>query len=194
MVPSGGTASGVHPVPLGFGRVYVQIEGDFGYEKWIEGLAAGRSFVTTGPIVTAEVRRAGDDSATVSGHYEALDPPEAIEVVVNGKVAKRFTPPGETMPRGGVRAGFSAPVPIEATSWIAVRAFEKRPDGRPRFAHTAPVWIEVPAKPLRPDRADVAYLVQRVEDELRRHEGVLPEEALREYRDAATAFRARLSQ
>src|SRR5437667_281927 len=31
--PTAGTASGVHPVPLGFGRVYVKISGKFSYEK-----------------------------------------------------------------------------------------------------------------------------------------------------------------
>ncbi len=29
MRPTAGTASGVHPVPLGFGRVYVQLPGGF---------------------------------------------------------------------------------------------------------------------------------------------------------------------
>ena len=27
--PTGGTANGVHPVPLGFGRVYVRVDGKF---------------------------------------------------------------------------------------------------------------------------------------------------------------------
>ena len=41
--PSAGTASGVHPVPLGFGRVYVKLSGPFRYESWINGLRDGRS-------------------------------------------------------------------------------------------------------------------------------------------------------
>jgi hypothetical protein len=50
----------------------------------------------------------------------------------------------------------------------------------------------VPGKSLVPDKADVDYLVERVEEELKRHEGVLPEEALAEYREAAEAFRKTL--
>lgn len=43
--PAAGTANGVHPVPLGFGRVYVHLDGKFSYDAWIKGLDAGRSFV-----------------------------------------------------------------------------------------------------------------------------------------------------
>ena len=59
--PTAGTASGVHPVPLGFGRVYVHLPDGFSYEAWMAGLDAGRSFVTTGPmlVVTANGRPVG---------------------------------------------------------------------------------------------------------------------------------------
>ena len=49
--PTAGTASGVHPVPLGFGRVYVRLDGGLDEHAWLHGLDAGRSFVTTGPML-----------------------------------------------------------------------------------------------------------------------------------------------
>ena len=49
MKPTGGTASESTPYP-GYGRVYVYLDGDFSYAKWIDGLRRGRSFVTTGPF------------------------------------------------------------------------------------------------------------------------------------------------
>jgi hypothetical protein len=49
--PTAGCASGVHPVPLGFGRVYVKIDGDVHLRQVDEGLNEGRSFVTTGPML-----------------------------------------------------------------------------------------------------------------------------------------------
>ena len=55
-VPTAGTASGVHPVPAGFSRVYVHLPDGFSYEKWLQGLQAGRSFVTTGPMLFATGR------------------------------------------------------------------------------------------------------------------------------------------
>ncbi len=51
MKPTAGCASGVHPVPLGFGRVYVHQPNGFSYQDWIQGLGEGRSFVTTGPML-----------------------------------------------------------------------------------------------------------------------------------------------
>ena len=49
--PTAGTASGVHPVPLGYGRVYVECPDGFSYDTWMKNLNAGRSFVTTGPML-----------------------------------------------------------------------------------------------------------------------------------------------
>src|SRR5204862_7488065 len=51
MRPTAGCASGVHPVPLGFGRVYVHLDGPFSYDAWMKGLNEGRSVVTTGPML-----------------------------------------------------------------------------------------------------------------------------------------------
>src|SRR5262249_57532163 len=51
--PSAGSASGVLPNPVGYNRVYVHVEGDFTYEKWWQGLKAGRCFVTNGPLLLA---------------------------------------------------------------------------------------------------------------------------------------------
>lgn len=192
MKPSGGTASGVHPVPLGFGRVYVKIDGEFSYEKWMKGLEAGRSFVTTGPTLEAIVVRGEGNRVTVNVSYEGRSPDAELSVIVNGKKGVSLDGKSWRTKRGSHRTTMSGQVDLESTSWIAVRAFEDRPDGRPRFAHTAPVWIDLPGKPLVPDKADVDYLVKRVEDELKRHEGVLPEEALKEYREAAKVFRSKL--
>src|SRR5262249_20829697 len=72
--PSGGTAAGVHPVPLGFGRVYVHLPDGFSYAGWVKGLNAGRSFVTTGPMLFVELD--GQDP----GHTFRLD--EAREMIL----------------------------------------------------------------------------------------------------------------
>jgi hypothetical protein len=58
-----------------------------------------------------------------------------------------------------------------------------------RFAHTGPWHVEVGGKPLRPRQAEVDYLVQRVEGQLKRCDRVLPEAALAEYREALRAYK-----
>lgn len=46
---------GVHPVPLGYSQVYVHTGRKFDLKEWLRGLKAGRSFVTTGPVLFGTV-------------------------------------------------------------------------------------------------------------------------------------------
>jgi hypothetical protein len=202
MKPSAGTATGVHPVPLGFGRVYVKVDGGFRYDRWVDGLAAGRSFVTTGPMLVAtfdghgpwaRLERAGPGAVEVTAEVESLSPPGPVEVVANGVVVARAVPPSERLAGGGFRARSEQVVPVAEGGWLVVRCWEERADGRPRFAHTAPVWVEVEGRPPPPPRArDVGYFVGRVESEIARHRGVLGDEALAEFEEALAAYRSLL--
>jgi hypothetical protein len=49
--------------------------------------------------------------------------------------------------------------------------------------------VEVDGKPLRPRKAEVEYLVHRVEEQLKRSAGVLPEAALVEYREGLRTYK-----
>lgn len=189
MMPTAGTASGVHPVPLGFGRVYIEIDGGFSYEKWLDGLVSGRSFVTTGPMLRVEQYREGNE-VVVKGSFESSSPLGPLEIVVNGQVVKTLTIPGALTPGGGQVVRFNERISLERTSWIAVRGFEYRLDQRPRFAHTAPVYFEVEGTSLLPRKEEVDYLAGRVEAEIDRHRGVLGDEALSEYRKALAFYRS----
>jgi len=187
--PTAGTASGVHPVPLGFGRVYVKVDGDFSYEKWLEGLVAGRSFVTTGPMLQVEYKRNGD-TVNISGTFDFSTDYEGlpVELIVNGKIRSFIKVRGHAMDT--LRSvSFDFDFELEGTSWIAVRAIDNTDEGRPRFAHTAPVFFDVPGTPLKPRQEEVAYLIKRVEDEILRHQGVLEESAISEYHQALNFYR-----
>lgn len=188
MKPTGGTASGVHPVPPGFGRVYVKVEGNFSYDKWLSGLMDGHSFVTTGPLLMVEIERSGMD-VIVSGSFESSSKPGLIEIVVNGDVAQTVAPAILTRSSGGFSAAFKERIALKTSSWVAVRGFEVREDNRPRFAHSAPVHFQIAGKPLRPTDAQVNYLIKRVRDELARHQGVLNKKALDEYTQALAFYR-----
>lgn len=198
--PSAGTASGVHPVPLGFGRVYVHCPDGFSHEAWVRGLSEGRSFVTTGPMLLAKVNgqqpghvfalkgRPGH-SFSVTGLAFSERPLTGMEVIVNGEVAAQVRPANHRMREGGFENSINARVGLDGSGWIAVRCFELRPEGRFRFAHTAPVHVEVEGRPLRPRKVEVEYLAGAVEQELVRSRGVLPEAAVREYEEALAIYR-----
>jgi hypothetical protein len=198
--PTGGTASGVHPVPLGFGRAYVYLPDGFSYEAWLKGLNAGRSFVTTGPMLFAQINgqppghvfKAATENTEylVTGSVESAYPIGRIEIIVNGEIVKAEKPANNRTKGGSFISPIDAPkIQIAGSGWIAVRCFEDRPDKRVRFAHSGPVHIEVADKPVRPRKAEIEYLIKRVEDQINRSEKVLPQEALDEYREALRIYR-----
>ena len=194
--PTAGTASGVHPVPLGFGRVYVHCE-DFTYKNWMNGLDAGRSFVSTGPMLDVRLnkefpghtfKQEGTFSYKLRGTAVSAGPLDRIEVVINGEVAHKIQPQNGKTKSGAFSSSMNLDLKMDSSSWVAVRCFEIR-NNRPRFAHTAPFHIDVAGKPLRPRKEEIAFLIQRVEDELKRHQGVLPKAALAEYRRGLEIYR-----
>lgn len=191
MQPTAGTAHGVHPVPLGFSRVYVRLEGRFAVSKWLSGLAAGRSFVTTGPMLFATVN--GTDpghrfenlerggTLLVSGELISENEVERVEIIHNGLVHRPVEVRSQRTGKGAVETSFRMPVMIQESGWLAVRGFETQPAGRLRFAHSAPWWFEVPGHPLRPKKQEVAWLIESVEREIVRSRSVISLEALAEY-------------
>ena len=182
--PTAGTASGVHPVPLGFGRVYVRLKQPFSYEAWMRGLNDGESFVTTGPMLFVEVNR-----NKVTGTVRSAAPIQSLEIVVNGEVARKVTSANRQTPGKGYESVIDEALNVEGSYWVAVRCFEDRPDKRVRFAHSAPVHVDVPGKPVRPRRAEIDFLIKRIEEELARNAEVLPAAALDEYREALRTYR-----
>jgi hypothetical protein len=193
--PSAGTANGVHPVPLGFGRVYVHCPRGFSYGAWLRGLDEGRSFVTTGPMIFAEAddRPVGERVTMKSGKMRRVEiegevvseqPISVIEIIVNGRVTHRLEPKARVNRDNAKEVKFRQVVQLGGSSWVAVRCWEPRAGGRMRFAHTAPWFFDVPDAPLRPRREEVELLIRPVREEIERSASVLPEEAMAEYRKA----------
>ena len=191
--PTAGTASGVHPVPLAFGRVYVHLPKEFNYEEWLQGLAAGRSFVTTGPMLICE---RGEDN--LRGTILSEQPEVDVEIIVNGRIVEKFRPTGRRTKEGGWEATFQRELKPTGTHWVAVRVWERSPQSpgtdRWRFAHSAPVWRDVPGEPLRPVKAEAEFLVQRVRNELARSRDLLPAAAIEEYQAALSNYESALSR
>ncbi len=210
MRPTGGTGNGYHPVPAGFGRVYVHCPGEFTYEKWMEGLNAGRSFVTTGPMLEVSIngqppgsviRADGPLNITVEGRsFMAMKDRTVVELVVNGEVITSLESRSDTSPGSEIPFRFSHR--LTKSSWVAVRVFEYRDvesvtksrertelvkKERFRYAHTAPVYLEIDG-PVKPRKREVNYFIQRMEQEIARHTGVLAEDEVAEYRQALEIY------
>jgi hypothetical protein len=194
-----GTASGVHPVQLGFGRVYVHLPAGFSYAAWIEGLDAGRSFVSTGPMLEVAfngqdpghrfaVDTDSGDQLAIVGSANSRRPLDRIEVIRNGQIVKSLVPANVKSPVGRYQSDFDETFATDNSAWYAVRCFEKHPRGRVRFAHTNPVHIDISDKPVRPRQEEVNYLIGRMEEEIERNRDILDATSLAEYEAALRVY------
>ena len=198
LVPTAGTANGVHPVPAGFSRLYVHLPDGFSYEGWLAGLKRGRSFVTTGPMLFATANGqqpgakiglpANGAEVVVAGEVVSEKPVTFLELVVNGQPVLNVRSRPKATPSGARRMTFSTTLPIKTSGWIAVRCYEERPGGRLRFAQTGQWMVNVPGNPLLPSPEEKEYLVERVQTEIDRSKGVVSAEALGEYNAALAHY------
>ena len=185
-----GTGAGVHPVPLGHGRVYVHTGQQFSYEGWIAGLNRGNSFATTGPLADLRFNKElpgttwttdqSQNTVQVQGMIWSRHRLKSIEVIHNGRIVQQQQP-AMTPANGGYQCSVDLGLTFSGSGWVAVRGFEDLPDQRVSFFHTNPVFVDVNEMPVQPRRRDAEFFVQRMDEELRRNEAVLSDEALAEY-------------
>jgi hypothetical protein len=149
-------------------------------------LKAGRSFVTTGPILLSEATQ-----EQISATILSDEPIDAIEIIVNGEILHTHKPAATKNTEGAWEAQIKQPLTLFGTSWVAVRAWEKREEGkRWRFAHSAPVWFEVAGEPLRPRKREIDYLLRRAHESLETSRELLSPEARQEYLAAIARYEA----
>ena len=131
---------------VGTTRVYVRLEGELNLPSYLDGLRAGRSFVTTGPFLDFRVKESRPGDAIEPGDAEfsiqlaSAAPVERVEVLVNGKVVFE----NEGLTSSGKKT-YSGRLTLPAGGWIAARArggatVWPSMDSYP-FAHTGPIWI-----------------------------------------------------
>lgn len=146
---------------LGLDRTYVQIEGDFSYRKWLEGLRAGRSFATNGPMIFLAVNGypSGSEIHLETSRREVEVEARAIcnyglnhlDVLCNGGTVRRVEGKG-----GQREIAFSGRIQLGQSSWIAACA---RGEVAPQtfggvypwrlYAHTSPVYALLEGKPIK---------------------------------------------
>ncbi len=135
---------------VGTTRVYVHPDKPGDVASYFAALKAGRSFVSTGPMLDFHVSAAGPGQVIKRGSGSAsytLDIHSAVavdtvEIVVNGAVVERL---------GGLDAPGSrhitGTVQLPVGGWVAARVSGAPTRAWPAmdsyaFAHTAPVWID----------------------------------------------------
>jgi hypothetical protein len=200
--PAAGSASGAHAVPLGYSRVYVHLPDGFNYDAWVAGLKAGRSFVSTGPMLLVSVNdrdpgetfeaRAGQYPLHVRGEALSTRPLERIDIVWNGEIIRSVSPENERA-GNGLKSRIDVVIPADTSGWIAVRCIgQPLTTGGIPFAHTGPWHVELAGRPLKPKRREVEYFLDRVNEEIDRNRGVLSDDQLADYYKARDFWRQKL--
>ncbi len=194
--PTAGTASGVHPVPLGYGRVYVHVDGPFNADSWIDGLRNGRSFVTTGPMIQVTVDDQhpghkftdnGPRTLRIDGLIRSLRPLDKVELVVNGRIIP-LDAPVKQLDTGAYQVDVRHELTLCETSWVALRCRYREGERGVRFAHTAPWHCQINGQLIRPRREEIEYLIGRMTDEIQRSRDLLSADALAEFEEALQVY------
>ena len=155
-------------------RVYVQLDdgAEFSYASWIEGMKAGRTYITNGPAVDLKVNDQPigstlefDDVAEVEAQvsFRSYYPIDAAEIVVNGSVVHREE--WLSGPRDGT---FDLGTRFDRDGWIAVRLWCNARDSFDHsiYAHSSPIYVRCGRAPL--EREDAArFFLDSIGDSLK---------------------------
>ena len=135
---------------IGNARFYTYINGPFSRAAWQAGVAAGHTFVTSGPILNLTVNKAlpGDRLKVTKGStvrvvaeaygHPAQVPLTALELVAHGRVIGRVTSqePGQSATHLFINLELKD---IQQGRWVAARCYGTANQA----AHTTPVYITV---------------------------------------------------
>jgi hypothetical protein len=193
---------------VGEGRVYVQLGkvDRIDFNKWCEGLAKGRSYVSDGYAHALEFTVGGK----TMGERVELDKPGTLQVKAKvafarhpvlgtakgGKVEDSDTRLVQLIVNGKIVASKKVPaddkahdlafdVNLPASSWVALRSYPQ--------LHTNPVEVLVGGKPIRASRASAQWCADCIEQLWRARSRAISDaerpEAERTFQDAVQTYR-----
>ncbi|HWN96983.1 MAG TPA: CehA/McbA family metallohydrolase [Methylomirabilota bacterium] len=204
---------------VGIGRSYVKLDGRLNYDDWCEGIRLGRNYVSDGFSHLIDFKAnevsVGENGSELklqkSGSVRLQAKVAAwlgekparqrfvwqlekarlgatrnvpLEVVVNGHAVARM----EIVADGKLQ-DLSFDVPIEQSSWVALRIFPS--------SHSNPIFVMVNDKPIR-DRKSIEWCLKGVDQcwsqKKRTYQESEMEEAVAAYDHARKVYQARLAE
>lgn len=198
--PSAGSASGVLPNPVGYNRVYVHLGPELTYEKWWEGLKAGRSFVSNGPLLRVQA------NGKLPGHVFTSEDGRELNIEIKANIATRDTIRVLEIIKDGYversvrledgKTAALSPLRFDKSGWFLVRVLTDSQKTF-RFASTAPYYVEIGSEKHRISKASAQFFVDWVQERMKRIKLDNPaqrEEVLRHHRDAEKFWREKVAR
>ncbi len=194
--PSAGSASGVLPNPVGYNRVYVQLDEPFTRDAWFRGLSHGRCFVTNGPLLLANANGQWPGATLKMGEEASIDVAlevqltsrdriSRLELIHNGTVAKTIDVTADVSQQHRLH------VTLDKPGWFLVRAITDVEETF-RFASTAAWYVESSSVKHHISRAAAQFFLEWVDERIERvHERVSDAKQLRailEWHEKARTF------
>jgi hypothetical protein len=137
---------------IGNVRFYTFLKSPFNYVNWKKALAAGRTFVTSGPMISLQVNDSLPGTklqlkkrtvmriiANAYGHSSQV-PLKNLDIISNGKVIYTVTAdqPGQTT----THLSIDIKLPVAKGQWVATKCNA----GTQQIAHSSPVYLSVDGK------------------------------------------------
>ena len=147
IAPMAGGGIGSGRTPIGYNRVYVAADEGSpidSLDDWTDGMFAGRSMVTNGPLLRCRVNGQmpghrfeidGKTTLQMTLDLAVRDPVEYLDILHNGRVF--YSAPLDEFAR---RGGRLPPIVTDDSGWIIARVVTKHADHY-RVAMTAPWYI-----------------------------------------------------
>jgi hypothetical protein len=134
---------------IGDARFYTYVGSPFSFARWLDGVKAGNTFVTTGPVIDFNVngRLPGSSldlkpgtklriSTVARGHPTQI-PLQRLQLIGHGKVLAEVSPGAPGQNSG--QLGLELDLDVNHGIWLAARADA----GPAQLAHTTPIYVTV---------------------------------------------------
>ena len=157
---------------IGSSRVYAYLGDKLDWDRWIEALRNGNTFVSNGPLIQFHVNGeipgseihlpAGGGAVDVRATLESIVPLDTFEIISNGKVVESIP-----LDKDNQKATFSKRLEVKESGWFTLKAAGTKmrhpiDDSYP-VAETSPVYVYVGDQPIR-SKEDAEYFLQWIDD------------------------------
>jgi TolB protein len=171
----------INSYPPGWGRCYVHVTNRLSYAEWMLNEKAGRSFITTGPMLDwsvnghepgATLRLESPRKVRVRARASSQFPMKSLELIVNGLLVLTNLPA-----KGERELVLDQEVNLDRTGWLAVRCASGNasfPGGSTLAAHSNPIYVALPGHQLDA-RADAEYFlawIDRLDADLQKRDRI----------------------
>ncbi len=123
-----GTDKMNNQITVGANRVYAKIDGDFNYEKWIQSLNEGRTFITNSPLIQFSIENyiPGDSiiiqsekTFLIKAEVWSQMPIDKLEIIANGNVIREVEIKDYKEP-----TQLQFEYPINKSTWLCARSYQ----------------------------------------------------------------------